>query len=150
MITSTLYVRPWERPTVDAAWMMTGFPSYCTGSLMLITSSITNGICSRIGLRHFLQTHPRRQPNLVRLRYVPTSSYRFLQTPPLASDALANRILFPVNGARSVASTDWVCQLRWAKIGIGGDFAVSLLPHHRAYGSVPRRFGWLNFGFRLV
>ena len=35
-------------------------------------------------------------------------------------------------------------------IGIGRDFAVSLLPHHRAYGAVPRRFGWLNFGFRLV
>src|SRR6056297_399188 len=33
---------------------------------------------------------------------------------------------------------------RW-KIGIGGALAGSLLPHHRAYGSVPRRFGWLNF-----
>ena len=97
-----------------AAWMVSGFPSYCTGSLTMITSSITNGICSRIGLRHFLQTHPHRQPNLVRLRYVPSSSYRFLQTPPLASDALANRILFPVNRVRAVTSTDWVCQLRWA------------------------------------
>ncbi|MEM9942637.1 MAG: hypothetical protein AAF939_13820, partial [Planctomycetota bacterium] len=43
-----------------------------------------------------------------------SSSYRFLQTPPLASDALASRIQFPMNRAWSVASTDWVCQLRWA------------------------------------
>lgn len=35
------------------------------------------------------------------------------------------------------------------RIGIGGSLTTSLLPHHRAYGSVPRRFGWLNFGFRL-
>ena len=26
-------------------------------------------------------------------------------------------------------------------IGIGGSLTTSLLPHHRAYGSVPRRFG---------
>ena len=30
-----------------------------------------------------------------------------------------------------------------SKIGIGGSLAAPLLPHHRAYGSVPRRFGWL-------
>ena len=108
---------PYARVRIRLLFYCTNIGSgrtYCTGSLVLITSSITNGICSRIGLRHFLQTHPHRQPNLVRLRYVPISSYRFLQTPPLASDALANRIFFPVNGARSVASTDWVCQLRWA------------------------------------
>jgi len=34
-------------------------------------------------------------------------------------------------------------------IGIGGCLAAPFLPHHRAYGSVPRRFGWLNFGFGL-
>ena len=37
-----------------AAWMMTGFPRYCTGSLMMITSSI----CSRIGLRRFFASSP--------------------------------------------------------------------------------------------
>ncbi|REJ64795.1 MAG: recombinase family protein, partial [Planctomycetota bacterium] len=35
-------------------------------------------------------------------------------------------------------------------IGIGGSLAAPALPHHRAYGSVPRRFGWLNFHFGLV
>jgi len=29
-------------------------------------------------------------------------------------------------------------------IGIGGHLAMSPLPHHRAYGSVPRRFGQLS------
>ena len=29
----------------------------------------------------------------------------------------------------------------WILIGIGGRLAASPLPHHRAYGSVPRRFG---------
>ena len=29
-------------------------------------------------------------------------------------------------------------------IGIGGHLAVPPLPHHRAYGSVPRRFGRLS------
>jgi len=36
------------------------------------------------------------------------------------------------------------------QIGIGGTLTGSFLPHHRAYGSVPRRFGWLNFGFRFI
>ena len=30
------------------------------------------------------------------------------------------------------------------KIGIGGHLAMPPLPHHRAYGSVPRRFGWMS------
>ena len=34
-------------------------------------------------------------------------------------------------------------------IGIGARLTTGPLPHHRAYGSVPRRFGWLNFGFRF-
>ena len=93
---------------------MPGFPSYCTGSLTMSTSPSTSGGCSCIGHHVFLHAHPRRQPNLVRSRYVPSSSYRFLQTPPLASDALASRIQFPMNRAWSVTSTDWVCQLRWA------------------------------------
>lgn len=49
----------------------------------------------------------------------PLTSYRFLQTPVLATDALASRILFPRNRARSVAGTDWVCQLRWANSRVG-------------------------------
>ena len=32
----------------------------------------------------------------------------------------------------------------WKLIGIGGHLAVPPLPHHRAYGSVPRRFGRLS------
>src|SRR5688572_654114 len=32
----------------------------------------------------------------------------------------------------------------WTLIGIGGHLAMSPLPHHRAYGSVPRRFGRLS------
>ena len=62
-------------------------------------------------------TTGRDQPSVgarVRLRYVPSTSYRFLQTSPLAGDALANRILFPMNRARSLTSSDGVCQLRWA------------------------------------
>src|SRR4051794_19646392 len=34
-------------------------------------------------------------------------------------------------------------------IGIGGHLAVPPLPHHRAYGSVPRRFGGLSGCHRL-
>jgi hypothetical protein len=30
------------------------------------------------------------------------------------------------------------------KIGIGGHLAMPPLPHHRAYGSVPRRFDWVK------
>ena len=32
----------------------------------------------------------------------------------------------------------------WKLIGIGGHLTMSPLPHHRAYGSVPRRFGQLS------
>ena len=38
-------------------------------------------------------------PNQVRFRYVQFTSYGFLQTPPLASDALAIQIHFPSVGA---------------------------------------------------
>jgi hypothetical protein len=31
-------------------------------------------------------------------------------------------------------------------IGIGGHLAMPPLPHHRAYGSVPRRFDWVSLG----
>ncbi len=62
-------------------------------------------------------TGRRDQPSVgarVRFRYEPPAFYGFLQTPPLASDALAIRILFPMNRARSLKNSDWVCQLRWA------------------------------------
>src|SRR5690242_14158920 len=36
------------------------------------------------------------------------------------------------------------CSARSSTIGIGGHLAVPPLPHHRAYGSVPRRFGGLS------
>lgn len=94
--------------------MMPGFPSYCAGSLLIIASSTTSCRCPRIGRCVFLHAYPGTPPNQVRLRYGPSTSYHFLQTPPLASDALVNRILFPVDGARSLTSSDWVCQLRWA------------------------------------
>ena len=93
---------------------MPGFPSYCAGSLLIIASSTTSCRCPRIGRCVFLHAYPGTPPNQVRLRYGPSTSYHFLQTPPLASDALVNRILFPVDGARSLTSSDWVCQLRWA------------------------------------
>ena len=99
----------------DAVRTMPGFPSYCAGSLLAIASSITSCRCPRIGRCILLHACPDRPPNQVRLRYGPPTSYRFLQTPPLADDALASRILFPVDGVRSLAvASDWVCQLRWA------------------------------------
>ena len=94
--------------------MIPGFPSYCADSLSMITSSVTCCRCPCIGHHVFLHTRPNNRPNQVRLRYVPSTSYRFLQTPPLAGDALASRILFPMDGVRPLASSGWVCQLRWA------------------------------------
>lgn len=94
---------------------MPGFPSYCADSLLMITSSITCCRCSCIGHHVFLHTRPNSRPNQVHLRYVPSTSYRFLQTPSLVDDALANRILFPMNRVRPLAiASGGVCQLRWA------------------------------------
>ena len=45
----------------------------------------------------------------------------------------------PSNCVSPVWPTD-----RTASIGIGGHLAMPPLPHHRAYGSVPRRFGGLS------
>src|SRR6516225_2894132 len=57
-----------------------------------------------------------------------------------------------------VLARDVVASLRrWAvrdafgqavMIGIGGHLAMPPLPHHRAYGSVPRRFDWVKLGRR--
>ena len=38
-------------------------------------------------------------------------------------------------------------QMAPALIGIGGSLATPALPHHPAYGSVPRRFGWSGNAF---
>ncbi|WP_331434229.1 hypothetical protein, partial [Photobacterium damselae] len=42
-------------------------------------------------------------PKQVYLRCVLLTSYRFLQTPPLASDALATRIIFPSVGVIQIS-----------------------------------------------
>ncbi|TLS82322.1 hypothetical protein FD722_10880 [Photobacterium damselae subsp. damselae] len=42
-------------------------------------------------------------PKPVYLRCVLLTSYRFLQTPPLASDALATRIIFPSVGVIQIS-----------------------------------------------
>lgn len=101
-----------HRPNA-ACRTMPGFPSYCAGSPSMITSSITCCHCSYTGHHVFLHTRPDSRPNQVRLRYVPSTYYRFLQTPPLASDAFASRILFPINRVGSLTSSDWVFHLRW-------------------------------------
>ena len=93
---------------------MPGFPSYCADSLIMKTSSVTCCRCSGIRHRVFLHARLDNRPNQVRFRYAPLSSYRFLQTPTLAADALASRILFPMNRVRSLTGSDGVCQLRWA------------------------------------
>ncbi|OOE71763.1 hypothetical protein BZG19_00500 [Salinivibrio kushneri] len=43
------------------------------------------------------------KPKQVHLRCVPLTSYRFLQTLPLASNTLASRIIFPSVGAIQVS-----------------------------------------------
>jgi hypothetical protein len=50
------------------------------------------------------------------------------------------------SGARAEAVPNWntANHFRRAPIGIGARFAAGPLPHHRAYGSVPRRFGYLS------
>lgn len=63
-------------------------------------------------------------------------------------------IIRPSAAERETENANWAAETRkerdlLGEIGIGGCLAAPVLPHHRAYGSVPRRFGWLNFGFRL-
>ena len=74
---------------------MPGFPSYCTGSLLEIPPSNTKQDWLSIGLRAILHAYPPVLPNQVHLRCVPLTSYGFLQTLPLANNALAIRIIFP-------------------------------------------------------
>ena len=52
-----------------------------------------------------------------------------------------------IHGSTAVRGRGDLVAYRWALwklIGIGGHLAVPPLPHHRAYGSVPRRFGRLS------
>src|SRR5208283_4650476 len=57
-----------------------------------------------------------------------------------APDLLRSEHRGPLLTSRRVASPDI-----YAALGIGGHLATPPLPHHRAYGSVPRRFGGLGF-----
>ncbi|OOE87525.1 hypothetical protein BZG75_14685 [Salinivibrio sp. AR640] len=50
-----------------------------------------------------MHVYPPIKPKQVHLRCVPLTSYRFLQTLPLASNALASRIIFPSVGAIQVS-----------------------------------------------
>jgi len=102
--------------------MMPGFPSYCADLLMMKTSPVTCCRCSCIrhrGFRTLASTTGRFRFAFATLQ---SSSYRFLQTPAFATDAVARRILFPMNWVRSLTSSNGVCQLRSAnkKEGLGG------------------------------
>src|SRR5258708_38325979 len=48
--------------------------------------------------------------------------------------------------ANTRRSAIWLNGRYGAKIGIGGRLATPPLPHHRAYGSVPRRFDRVRLG----
>ncbi|OOE62987.1 hypothetical protein BZG18_02945 [Salinivibrio kushneri] len=50
-----------------------------------------------------MHAYPPIKPKQVHLRCVPLTSYRFLPTLPLASNALASRIIFPSVGAIQVS-----------------------------------------------
>ena len=93
---------------------MPGFPSYYTSSLLEIPPSITALVWLSIGLRAILDAYPPIPPKQVTVSCVPLTSYGFLQTPPLASDALAIRIIFPLVRVIRLLSACRVCQLRWA------------------------------------
>src|SRR3954469_23806784 len=51
--------------------------------------------------------------------------------------------------AEGVIAIDGKAVRRSGTIGIGGHLTMPPLPHHRAYGSVPRRFGGLSARQRL-
>ena len=75
---------------------MPGFPSYCTDALLDMPPSSTELVWLSIGLRAILDAYPPIPPKQVTVSCVHLTSYGFLQTPPLASDALAIRIIFPL------------------------------------------------------
>ena len=56
-----------------------------------------------MGLRAISHAYPPRLPNQVHFCCVLLTSYRFLQTLPLASNALAIRIIFPSVGVIQVS-----------------------------------------------
>src|SRR5215469_17049121 len=64
-------------------------------------------------------------------------------TPTLPSADESRRSAFPHSRRNLVASTN---DRNGAWIGIGGHLATPPLPHHRAYGSVPRRFDRVKRG----
>jgi len=55
---------------------------------LMITFSNTQAVCLSIGLCPILQACPLHEPNQVRLRYVPFTAHRFLQTLPLPKTPL--------------------------------------------------------------
>ena len=67
-------------------------------SLWMIPSSSTSAVCLSIGLYLITQACPLLQPNQVRFRYVPFTSYRFLQTLPLPETPLRFRLISPQTG----------------------------------------------------
>ena len=93
---------------------MPGFPSYCTSSLLEIPPSNTALVWLSIGRRAILDAYPPIPPKQVTVSCVPLTSYGFLQTSPLANDALAIQIIFPLVGVIRHLSAYRVCQLRWA------------------------------------
>jgi len=90
---------PWVFSRIDASGLspetVSGFPSYCAGSLLEIPPSSTKQDWPSIGLRAILHAYPPVLPNQVHFRCVPLTSYGFLQTLLLANNALAIRIIFP-------------------------------------------------------
>jgi len=78
---------------------MPDFLGYYTNSLLEIPPSSTALVCLSIELRAIMDAYSPIPPNQVTVSCVPLTSYGFLQTPPLASDALAIQIVFPSDGA---------------------------------------------------
>jgi hypothetical protein len=64
----------------------------------MIASSTTQAVCLSIGLRPIWHACPLHEPNQVRLRYVPFTSYRFLQTLPLPETPLRFGLISPQTG----------------------------------------------------
>ena len=98
---------PWVSSCIDVSTilvdLMSGFLGYCTDPLLEMPSSSTILVWLSIGLCAILHAYPPKLPNQVRFRYVPLTSYGFLQTPPLARDALAIRIVFPSVGVTQLS-----------------------------------------------